>query len=145
MTYNTILTFPKEFDRLWVGFDQIANRVNKYHKFLDSNMSSSYPHFNLKKVDENTYVKELAIAGFSKEDLDISLQDNVLTIKGEKRVEESNVQYIHRGIANRSFTKSFILEENIVVKTVDLVNGILTIVLELIVPEEKKPKKIEIG
>ena len=105
---------------------------------------TSFPPHNIIKADENKYVVELAVAGFSKDEIDIQVQENTLTIKGEK-AEKPNVSYLHRGIGTRSFTKEITIAETIVVHGAEFKDGILRIGLENIIPESKKPRKIEIG
>ena len=85
----------------------------------------------------------MAVAGFSKDDIEAELKDGVLTVSSKNEKEEG--EYLHRGIAKRSFSKSFTLADDMVIQSADLVNGMLTIILERIIPEEKKPRIIEIG
>ena len=89
------------------------------------------------------YTIEMAVAGFSKEDLEAELKEGVLTVRSKTDQEEG--EYLHRGIAKRAFTRSFTISDDVIVKGADLVNGMLTISLERIVPEEKKSRMIEIG
>ena len=89
------------------------------------------------------YTIEMAVAGFSKEDLEAELKEGVLTVRSKTDQEEG--EYLHRGIAKRAFSRSFTLSDDVVIKGADLVNGMLTINLERIVPEEKKARMIEIG
>jgi molecular chaperone IbpA len=103
----------------------------------------TYPPYNIKKVDENKYVIEMAVAGFGKQDLELELQDGTLTIKGN--VSSEDADYIYKGIAERAFTRQFTLADTVEVKNADLINGMLKIWLERFIPEEKKPKKISIG
>ena len=92
---------------------------------------------------DEKYTIEMAVAGFSQEDLEVELKEGVLTIRSKSEKEEK--KYLHRGIARRAFSRSFALSDEVVVKGADLVNGMLTIDLERIVPEEKKSRLIEIG
>jgi molecular chaperone IbpA len=87
----------------------------------------------------------LAVAGFSKDEIEISVEDGTLNVKGEKKEKETDIQYIHRGIGTRSFTKTLTIADTIEVKGAEFKDGILRIGLENIVPEHKKPRKIEIG
>jgi molecular chaperone IbpA len=104
--------------------------------------NTGFPPHNVRKVDDETFVLELAVAGYSKESLSITEHDSVLTIKGEKpEIEE---EYIHKGIAGRKFTKTFGLDDYQYVDSADLNDGMLYIVLKYNVPEEKKPKTISI-
>jgi molecular chaperone IbpA len=124
-----------------VGFDQVFNRLSQ----LSQNIPKipSYPPYNIRKVDENKYVIELAVAGFGKQDLELEMVDGVLTIKGSMNSDEDN--FIYKGIADRSFTRNFTLAESVEIKNADLINGMLKIWLERFIPEEKQPKKIDIN
>ena len=97
------------------------------------------------KLDENRYVVELAVAGFSKDEIDVTIADGNLVIKGAKSDKPDTAQYIHRGIGTRSFTKTLKVADTIEVKGAEYKDGILRIGLENIIPEHKKPRKIEIG
>jgi molecular chaperone IbpA len=106
----------------------------------------NYPPHNVVQLDETHFVVEVAVAGFADSEINVELADNVLTVKGEKaKVEdEPKVEYLHKGISNRNFTRQFPLAENIEVRGAVVENGILAVQLELVVPEEKKPKAIAI-
>ena len=106
---------------------------------------NNFPPHNIVKLDENKYVVELAVAGFGKDEIDIQVQENTLTIKGEKKEGTPDLEYLHRGIGTRSFTKSITIADTIEVKGAEYKDGILRIGLENIIPEHKKPRKIEIG
>lgn len=126
-------------DPFFIGFDKVLN------KLASANPSqTNYPPYNILKTDENHYQLELAIAGFSRDDLDIEVKDGVLTIEGKKENSDDN-KYLHKGISTRAFRRSFTLSDTIIVNGADLVDGILTIELENVIPEEKKPRKIAIG
>ena len=105
---------------------------------------STFPHHNIIRKGDNEYQVELAVAGFTEDDINIELDNGVLHIKGTKETAE-NVNYLHRGIAYRSFHKTIQLADTIEVIGASLENGILTVELENIIPEEKKPKKIPIA
>jgi len=108
--------------------------------------SSYYPPHNILKHNDNKFVLEIAVAGFSQEELEVLLDKNTLVVTGEKkRSEDLSVSYLHKGIGNRSFKKSFVLERYLVVDDVNLSDGILKIVLERVVPEEEQPRILEIG
>ncbi len=109
--------------------------------------SSFYPPHNILKHNDNRFVLEIAVAGFTQEDLNVVLDRNTLVVTGEKKKDESldSVAYIHKGIGTRSFNKSFVLERYLIVKDVKLSDGILKIVLERVVPEEELPRVLEIG
>jgi len=88
----------------------------------------------------------LAVAGFAEDEIDVELKENVLTVKGERnRTDESELEYLHKGISNRDFTRTFPLAEHIEVRGANVKNGILAIALEQVIPEEQKPKKIAIS
>lgn len=103
----------------------------------------SYPPYNVIKVDDETYRVDLALAGFDKKDVEITVDDGTLIIKGEIKAEESG-EALHKGIASRKFTRTFALGEYMEVSSAELANGLLKIIVERIVPEEKKPKTIKI-
>jgi molecular chaperone IbpA len=106
-------------------------------------MPIKYPPYNIKKVDENRYVIELAVAGFGKADIDIELQEGKLSILGKCDSAEST-EYLYKGIAERGFKREFTLADNVEVKSSSLANGMLKIWLEAFIPEHKKPKKVKI-
>jgi molecular chaperone IbpA len=126
-----------------LGFDKFFDDVEKLLT-MDIQKSTFPPH-NILKLDDTRYIVELAIAGFSKDEIDISVNAGVLTVKGEKEDKESDVQYLHKGIGTRSFTKTITVADTIEVKGAEFKDGILRIGLENIIPEHKKPRKIEIG
>ncbi len=104
--------------------------------------STSYPPYNLVEVGEDTYMIELALAGFKKEDISIEQEKNVLTIKGSS--EEDENKYIHKGIGARAFTRTFSLSEYMNVTGVVMENGVLRVLIVKLVPEEARPKTFEI-
>lgn len=126
-----------------LGFERFFEDANRLLK-ADQRTTQSFPPHNIIKLDENHYLVELAIAGFSKEDIDISVEENTLTIKGDKSVKETDVTYIHRGIGTRSFTKTLTIADTVEVKGAEFKDGILRIALENIIPDHKKPRKIQI-
>ena len=137
------------FDRsrkLHVGFDDQFNRMWATHNAAQGTLTNNYPPYNIIRDGENYYV-EIAVAGFREEDLDIEVKDSHLTIQGKinNQTPEESPNFIHRGIAAREFTRSFVISDDVVVRGANLANGMLTIHLEHIIPEEKKPRKIEIG
>jgi molecular chaperone IbpA len=127
---------------LFVGFDRVYDRLNEFQETVSKNIPS-YPPYNIRKVDENKYVIELALAGFSKSDIEIEVKDDVLKITGSTKDDAENLLY--RGIANRTFNRNFNLADTIEVKDASLMNGMLKVFLENIIPEHKKPKKININ
>ena len=126
-----------------LGFE---NFIRDVEKILDSEVKqSTFPPHNIIKADDNKYVVELAVAGFAKDEIDIQVQEGNLTIKGEKIEATPDVQYLHRGIGGRSFTKVITIADTIEVKGAEIKDGILRVGLENVIPEHKKPRKIEIG
>lgn len=109
--------------------------------------SNFYPPHNILKYNDNKFVLELAVAGFTQEDLHVVLDKTTLVVTGEKKINETdnNVAYLHKGIGTRSFNKSFVLERYLIVQDVKLSDGILKITLERVVPEEELPKVLQIG
>lgn len=121
-----------------VGFETLFDRLGS----LSTIDVKGYPYYNIKKADDTQWVIELALAGFDKKDIKIDVKDGVMTIQGEMKEEEG--EYLHKGISTRKFSKSFSLAEYTEPKSAEMKNGILYITLEQEVPEEKKPKTIEI-
>jgi len=126
-------------DPFFIGFNRDLARLNNAHRIN----SQSYPPYDILKLDEDTYRISLAIAGFTKEDIDVSIDNGTLNIKGEI-VEVIDAEVVHKGIAGRKFTRSFALGEYMEVTGADMKDGMLHINVERIVPEEKKPKSIKI-
>jgi molecular chaperone IbpA len=129
-----------------LGFERFFQDVEK---LLDSEFTksttTSFPPHNILKVGDNHYVVELAVAGFSKDEIDITVEDGTLTIKGNKKDKDVDVTYLHRGIGTRSFTKTLTIADTVEVRGADFKDGILRVGLENIVPEHKKPRRVEIG
>ena len=145
--------FMKDFDRFFVGFDPMIERMARAAE-QTAKLAQNYPPYNIKKIDENKYLIEMAVAGFGKQDLEIELVEDRLIIKGnvqsgEPAEQDSNGEwtwpaFLYQGLANRPFTRSFNLADNVEIRGASLLNGILKIALEAIIPEHKKPKKVEI-
>jgi molecular chaperone IbpA len=134
------------FGPIWpstVGFDSILNELDT---LLNAQTPvSTFPPHNIIKLDDYQYVVELAIAGFNKQEVTITLKDSILEIKGQKNPEDSEIQYLHKGIGTRSFIKTIKLADTVEVKGADFKDGILRIALENVIPDAKKPRNIEIG
>lgn len=133
----------KDFDKFFVGFDDQFNRMAKIHDDLTRNIPN-YPPYNIKKTGETTYVVELAVAGFAKQDIEIELADGKMVIKGNVQSDDSNENFLFKGIAARNFQRVFALDDQVEVKNAEMINGMLQVFLERIIPEHKKPKKIEV-
>ena len=127
-----------------IGFDSI---FDEFDRMLDSSdFVSNYPPYNINQVKDNKYKIEVALAGFDKKDIAVEAKDNTLTIRS-KREDKANKEVdraVHRGIASRQFTRSFALGDNIKVNDAKLENGLLTVDLEHEIPEEEKPRLIEV-
>ena len=124
-------------DPFFIGFQP---NINSWTHVTTQN---NYPPYNVIKQDEDMYIVELALAGFDKSDLSITVDNGNLIVKGEKE-NKDDVEFTHKGIATRSFTRSFALGEYMEVTGAEFENGMLSITIERIVPEEKKPKNIKI-
>lgn len=124
-------------DPFFIGFEALADRLTSAHT-----NTSGFPPYNIRKVDEDTFVVELAVAGYNKESLEITEHNGTLEIKGER--PEDVEEYVHKGIAGRKFTRSFVLGEHVHVDNADLKDGMLYVSLKRDLPEEKKPKTIKI-
>jgi len=130
--------------RDWViGYDKIFNTMLNQPSNSITNQPN-YPPHNLIEYEDGKYTITLAIAGISKEDLDVTLEDQNLTISYDGKETESNGKVLYRGIASRSFKKVFHLAENIEVNDASIDNGLLTIELEQNIPDHKKPRQIEL-
>ena len=145
MTQFTLRTFDlPALHRHAIGFDQLFEQMER--TFANSRGSDNYPPHNVAKLNDTHFVVEVAVAGFKQDEIDVELQDGVLTVKGEKaKVEEDKKpEYLHKGISARNFTQTFNLADKVEVRGATVQNGILAVALELIIPEEEKPKKIAI-
>ena len=128
-----------QFSPFSVGFDDIFNTLHR-----ESIPQSNYPPYNIIKKGD-TYHIEMAMAGFNKSDIDIEIEDNTLTISAKKEDRENDMEFIHKGISEKEFYKSFALAEYVEVKKANMISGILVIELEKNIPDEQKPKKIKIS
>lgn len=133
----------KDMDKFFVGFDEQFNKLSKLHDEVTKNIPN-YPPYNIRKVADNKYTIELAVAGFAKQDVDITFEDNKLIISGKTSDDGDKDAFIWKGIANRAFTRTFVLDDQVEINDAEMLNGMLKIFLERIVPEHKKPKKIDI-
>ena len=125
-----------------VGFDSIFDRFFD----MDTTRDSGYPPYNIRKINEAQYVIEIALAGFSKDDIEIELTEGNLAVRSKKEEETNGDEsFVHKGIAKRSFLRSWTLSDDIIVKGADLKDGMLIINLEKVIPDEKKPRLIQIG
>jgi molecular chaperone IbpA len=134
----TISNLYPQFNRWAIGFDPLFDTFSR----VSSAKSSGYPPYNILKKDDS-YILEIAVAGFAKEDITITVQELQLTVEG--RLEASEEAAVYKGIATRDFKQNFVLAEYVVVSGAELKDGMLRITLVQELPEEKKPKVIEIA
>ena len=123
----------------FVGFDHLFNELEHVARHANDH----YPPHNILKTGETDYLIELAVAGFSRGELSIEVKDRTLTVTGEH--ESKGREYIHRGISTKKFKRTFRLSEHVQVNGADLKDGVLSIELKYVVPEELRPRKINIG
>lgn len=121
-----------------IGFDSFFNTLDS----ITGTDVKGYPHYNIRKLDDNKWNIELALAGFSKDDIEIEVKDNIMNINGELKSEDN--EYVYKGISSRKFSKSFTLAEFTECESAKMENGILSITLEKNIPEDKKPQKVKI-
>lgn len=139
---NAITRFDTTaLNRALIGFDQLFDNVER--RFANQ-VQNNYPPYNVIKHDDNNFEIEVAVAGFDKEDITVEVDQDQLIIKGKKTQAETEVQYMHRGLAARDFERMFTLAEHIIVGDAELTNGILSVKLTREVPESLKPRLIAI-
>ena len=137
-------TMWKDFGKANVGFEQMFDKLTEFHDNVAKNVPN-YPPYNIKKTGENTYVIEMAVAGFGKSDIEITTEGDKLTIKGNVENQEAPEQdMLWQGLAFRPFTRMFNLNDQVEVENAEMINGLLKVTLERIIPESKKPKKVEV-
>mgnify|MGYP003110901298 FL=1 len=127
------------FRNMTVGFDNIFDQLSTLSHYETPN----YPPYNIKKIDKENYQLEMALAGFSKEDIDVEVKESILTISA-KTSEKDDDNFVHRGIAQRAFKRQWTLAEHLEVDNATFKDGVLIVDMKLNLPEEKKPKTIKI-
>lgn len=145
MTHLNYPKFDEMFkgaDKFLVGYDRLFDQLSQARDQAALNLPN-FPPYNIRKTDENTYVIEMAVAGFDESEIEITLNDDKLVIDGVSN--KSNDDVIYNGLALRNFCHWFTVDDQVVVNNAEMVNGLLKIWLERIIPEPKKPKKIEIN
>ena len=143
VTSETLSLFDNfnQFTPYAVGFDRVFDTLNRY---VDNNVQSTgFPPYNIRKEGEYNYVIEMALAGFGKDDIEIEVAESNLTIRSVKENSEDD-STVYRGISYRKFERKFTLADDIIVPGAKLENGMLTVELERVVPEEKKPRLIAV-
>ena len=126
-----------------IGFDSMFDRLLGDNTQHVSN-NQGYPPYNIRKDGDTKYFIEMAVAGLSEDDLEVELKEGILSVRSKQSTDDE-ANYVHRGIAKRTFERSFTLSDDIVVKGCGLINGMLTVELEKIIPEEKRARLIPIG
>jgi molecular chaperone IbpA len=128
-----------------VGFDRLLSTFDELNEVIETKKQTTYPPYNIFKIDDMHYKIELAVAGFKSDEIDITVEGNKLKVVGQKVPQESEqFEYLHKGIATRDFELNFTLAETILIGSAEFVNGILEIALKNVIPEEKLPRKIKI-
>ena len=138
--WNSLRPFSVGFDSIFEEFDRMLESTERYN--------SNYPPYNIRRINENDYKIEVALAGYSKDDIELELKDSTLSVRNkqkEKVVNDDSNEVIHKGISTRQFERAFTISEDIKVKNAELQNGLLNIDLERIIPDEKKARLINIS
>tara|TARA_B100001057_G_scaffold127578_1_gene126552 strand:- start:20103 stop:20561 length:459 start_codon:yes stop_codon:yes gene_type:complete len=152
MTHRNLSIFNK-LRPISVGFDDIFNHFesmfDENYYTLTQNISSNYPPYNIVRSGENQYDIEIALAGFNKDDINVTVEDRLLTVEtkntDEKATANQSNEVIHRGISQRYFKKSFTVASDVEVKNAQLKDGLLKISMERVIPEDKKLRTIDIS
>lgn len=133
---------PNALSRVIVGFDRLFDDMER--RFANQ-MSNNYPPHNIAKTDDNHYEIQLAVTGFSKEEITVQVENNEIMVRGESRTPNEPVkEFIHRGLALRDFERTFKMDEHMKVVSAEIKNGILTIMIEREIPEALKPRIVDI-
>jgi molecular chaperone IbpA len=124
----------------WPSLEPVFDAAKK----MQAAAKTNYPPFNIRKTSENTYVIELAVAGFQRQELEITLEGNKLIVHGSHKTEDSPDSFIYRGIGLRDFTRMFTVADHVEVTNAEMVNGLLRVYLEQLLPAHQKPRRIEV-
>lgn len=142
---NALTRFDTQsLNRALVGFDRM---FDTFETRFANQLNSNYPPYNVVKTDDDHYSVEIAVAGFKRSEITVEVEQEQLTIKGERSKDaaaDETVHYLHRGLSARGFVRQFALAEHMVVKGATIQDGILKVNLERVIPEEKKPRLIDI-
>lgn len=139
---NNQLSRMDALSRALIGFDQMFDQMERRYA---NSVNTNYPPHNILRLDENEYAIQLAVTGFEKSEISVTVENNVLVVVGESNVTDyPTEQYLHRGLATRNFAKEFPLAEHIEVSGAEIKNGMLTVKLVRNIPESAKPKIIDI-
>jgi molecular chaperone IbpA len=132
-------TFPRSH---FIGFDHVWSEIERLSEMTDNKV---YPPHNVVKHDEENFSVELALAGYAKEDLIVEVRDGILLVASDTKSESQDREYLHKGISQKKFRRTFRLSEHVVVDGADFKDGLLVIDLRVQLPEEKRPRTITIG
>jgi len=138
---NNSLQRLDAINKALIGFDSMFNTLERRYA---NSPQTNYPPYNVARIDDNNYNIEMAVTGFEKSEIEVSVEANELTIRGERVSDEQQIEYLHRGLALRNFERSFTLAEHMKIIKAEIKNGILLIQIEREVPEELKPRVIDI-
>jgi molecular chaperone IbpA len=132
-----------QLNRALVGFDRL---FDGFETRFANQLSTNYPPHNVVKLDETRYAIEIAVAGFKRNEINVEIEQEVLTVRGECEVLDNNTgrQYLHRGLSSRNFERSWQLAEHMIVEGAEMKDGILTVSLKYVIPEDKKARVIDI-
>ena len=135
--FPTLSFVSKDLDKFFVGYDRVFDRLREFHDEVAKNIPN-YPPYNVKKTAENTYVIEMAVAGFGKTDISIETEGDKLVVKGNAQNDEADTETLYQGLALRPFTRMFTLNDQVEVQNAEMINGLLRITLERLIPESQR-------
>ena len=143
-SFQTFSDLHKDaFNRSFIGWDSLVNNIHETHKFVET-QTGNFPPYSISKPSENSYLIEMALAGYSKDEIEIEFVPNSLTVRGKTR-DQDQKNYLFKSIAKRAFERKFAIGDHIEVKNAAMENGFLTIELLRVLPEALKPRVIEIN
>lgn len=141
--FTTLNALSKQFDPFSIGFDRVLADIQEIND-MAAKQIQKYPPYNIKQVNDKKWVIEMAVAGFAKSDIEMTLDGNKLTIKGAAKEDDTENEYVFKGIANRDFSHTFKLADQVEIGNAELVNGMLKVWLESLVKTQDNIKKIAI-
>ena len=134
-----------KFDKYFVGADKFLAKIQETADLVANTAATAgYPPFNLKKTADNVYVIEMAVAGFGQSDIEVTLEGNKLIVNGKAKNDTEDAEYLHTGIANRAFTRTFTVDDKLEIKDAELVNGMLRICFDNMMKAQDMVKKITV-
>lgn len=140
------MTYGRSLLPATVGFDRLLSTVEEFERMFEGTKAPTYPPYNIIKENDTEYTIEIAVSGFKRDDIEITAEGNKLFVNGAiKTAQSEDREFLHRGIGTRNFSHKYTLSDTVIVKGADIVDGLLVINLENQIPEEKKPRKIQIG